>query len=352
MQPKPPLLQKCLQQLEALPDFSARVVAMPYATDALLADGQLILQAPERQVEYIFEMKSDVTDETVETITDYLLHLRQKLSPQQRSLLITSQLPDDVVDQLIAANIEFVDAQGNLHLHSPGNYVLIRERSGLERPRLAEITVPALQVIYGLLQAPEILRRDDFEQAIVSASGVLSPTVGETLSTLERLNYLQRQQNQYRMVDYIKLLERWEMGYAESLRSKLWLGSFTPVGDRTWSAVMDEIQQKAQAHDYWIGGELGGAISTDYLRPIRATLHVPDNYRPIFVDLKIKPSPQGEITFLRQFGNFTAWNREGQLSIADPLLIHAELQMSHNSRLRETAARLFDQYLVARATHA
>jgi hypothetical protein len=288
----------------------------------------------------------------VGTLAEYFNHLRQKLEPQQRSLLITPQLSEAAVDQLIAANIEFIDSQSNLHLHSPGNYVLVRERSGAKRSQLsAEITVQALQIIYELLQTPDILKRDDFESAIGVTSGVPLLSVRAMLSTLEHLNYLQRQQNKYRIVDYIKLLERWEMGYAENLRSKLWIESFTPVGDRTWSALMEEITQKAKEHDYWIGGELGAAIATDYLRPSRVTLHVPDDYRPIFVSLKLKPNPQGEITFLQKFGNLSGWNA-GDAAIADPLLIHAELQMSNDSRLRETAERLFDQYLAPRATHA
>ncbi|MBD1854490.1 MULTISPECIES: hypothetical protein [Leptolyngbya] len=45
---------------------------------------------------------------------------------------------------------------------------------------------------------------------------------------------------------------------------------------------------------------------------------------------------------MKQFGDRTAWNAQAISSLADPLLIHAELQMSPDSRLRETAKRLFD----------
>lgn len=64
---------------------------MPYVTGSVLADSQLILYAPEREVEYIFEIKPDLTNETVGTISNYLNHLCQKLESQQRWLLITLQ---------------------------------------------------------------------------------------------------------------------------------------------------------------------------------------------------------------------------------------------------------------------
>lgn len=353
MQPKHPLLQKCLKRLESLPNLQAKVEAMPYITGNVLADSQLLLYYPGQRIEYVCEIKSDVTSETVNFIIDYLIHLRQRLGYEQRPLLVTQNLSDRVVEQLLKEDVEFIDATGNIYLNSPGIYILVRRQPRSEKSGISsEITTSSLQLIYILLQFPDILRADDFNRELAEASGISLNTVRHTLEKLHKLDYLQRKQGRYKIINYIKLLERWEMGYVENLRSKLLIDTFTPVGERPFFEIADAITRQAQEYGYLIGGELGAAIATSYLRPISATLHVPEKYRPIFVKLKLKPSPQGEIIFLRQFGCRNAWNSENFPVLADPLLIHAELQMSNDHRLQETAKRLFLEHIAQRANDA
>ncbi|MBW4422058.1 MAG: hypothetical protein KME13_23060 [Myxacorys californica WJT36-NPBG1] len=350
MQPKHPLLQKTVKQLEALPNFQARVEAMPYMTPWVLAYGQLIVENSDRRVEYICEIRSDVTSETVELTIEYLIQLQHRLNDGQRSLLITQNLSDPVIEQLLEQNIEFVDTAGDLYLNSPGIYALVRRQRHLEvGSKSSEITSTSLQIIYSLLQDLKNLGSSNFESTLAEFQGIPSSTVKNELEKLARLGYLQHRRNRYYIVDYIKLLERWEMGYVESLRPKLLINTFTPIGQRTFSEVADDITQHAKEYGYLIGGELGAAIATDYLRSTTTTLHVPEEYRSIFVKLKLKPSPKGEISFVRQFGMSNAWNNNRFSILADPLLVHAELQMIHDDRVRETANRLFDEYIAPRA---
>ncbi|MBR8833552.1 MAG: hypothetical protein DSM106950_05795 [Stigonema ocellatum SAG 48.90 = DSM 106950] len=74
-----------------------------------------------------------------------------------------------------------------------------------------------------------------------------------------------------------------------------------------FSAVAQNIIQLAKDDGFLIGGELGAALATSYLHPQSATLHIEDNYRAIATKLKLKPSTQGEIIFLKQFGNQNFW---------------------------------------------
>ena len=53
MQPTHPILQKCLKQIESLPNLKAEVSTIPYVSKTILADGQLILHTPQATVEYI-----------------------------------------------------------------------------------------------------------------------------------------------------------------------------------------------------------------------------------------------------------------------------------------------------------
>jgi hypothetical protein len=55
-------------------------------------------------------------------------------------------------------------------------------------------------------------------------------------------------------------------------------------------------------------------------------LHIEEQYRALMSQLLLKPAPQGEIRFIRQFGTENAWTKAS--SLANPLLVHAELLTS------------------------
>lgn len=210
----------------------------------------------------------------------------------------------------------------------------------------SQITPTVLKVIYILLKTPEILTFPLLELA--NTTGVPVESIKNILENLYKLGYLYRQpRGGYRIANYIKLFERWEIGYVESLRPKLLLETFTYTEERKFSEIAVKIIELA-SNNFLIGGELGASLAIPYLVPQRATLHVVDNYDFIIDKLKLKPSPRGEIYFLKQFGNFNHGSYNQGSYIADPLLIHAELMIESNDRLEETAKRIFTKYITIR----
>ncbi|WP_199328360.1 type IV toxin-antitoxin system AbiEi family antitoxin [Anabaena azotica] len=329
------------------------IQAEPYVSSNVLADGQLIIENAHKSVNYVCEIKTGITLDSFEQVAEYFTNLRQRLKPGQRALLVTRNLSGLVVEQLLKKNIEFIDIGGNIYLNSPEIYVFVRnEVSKQDINKSLVLTAAALQVMYALLQQPEILSlHNDYDEKIADISGVTPKTVKNTIKKLEELNYIRHKREGYEIVDYVKLLERWELGYAEELRAKLLLGTFSPIGKRNFWDVADGIRQDKNLYGYLIGGELAASIMTEYLHPISVTLHVKKNIneRQILVDLKLKPDAEGSVVLLQCFGqdnklnnNFGRWEN----NLAHPLLIHAELVWSGNSRLRETAQRIYDQYII------
>lgn len=352
MFPKNPLFQKCLTYLESLPNIQATIQAEPYFSSNVLADGQLIIKTAHKTAKYVCEIKTEITHYSVEQITEYFTNLRERLKPGQRPLLITRNLSSLVVEQLLERNIEFVDISGNIYLNSPEIYILFRNKVSKQNiNKSSGLTAAALQVMYALLLQPELISlQNDYDEKIAYISGVTSKTVKNTIKKLEDLNHIRRKREGYEIVDYVKLLERWELGYAEELRAKLLLGTFSPIGKRNFWEVTDGIRQYADVYGYLIGGELAASIMTDYLDPISVTLHVKKNIneRQILVDLKLKPDTEGNVVLLQCFGQNNNRNNhfgEWKNNLAHPLLIHAELVWSNNSRLKETAQRIYEQYI-------
>ncbi|OWY68983.1 hypothetical protein B7486_23110 [cyanobacterium TDX16] len=354
MQPKHPLLQKCLAQLQALPHLKVEteVEEMPYIASNIVADGQIAIHSPQGSVTYVIEIKSNVTSETITFVLDYLNVLKQRLTSYYRPLLITEKLSKSVTKRLIQENIEFIDATGNCYLNSPALYLLTSSTPlAIEASTESlEITTSTLQLMYVLLQIKSPKIPKPLFNELAESAGISLKTVKFLLNRLCQLKYLQRQPgDNYWIANYIQLLERWELGYKESLRPKLLLGTYTPLTGRQFSEIVDEIVHYAKDEGYLIGGELGGAIATDYLHPIGATLHLPEDQNPISLQLKLrlKPERQGTITFVRQFGTRNAWDNSPVPMLADPLLIHAEMMaLATDERVRETSNRLFNQYLI------
>ena len=352
MYPKNPLFQKCLAYLESLPNIKVTIQGEPYCTREVLADGNLIINTGNQTVDYVCEIKTGLTNDLVEQVQEYFTNLGQRLNPGQRPLLVTRDLSNLVVARLLEKNIEFIDVDGNIYLNRPEIYLLVRDRrskksSNKSTNQSLALTPAALQVIYGLLRLPNSMFDREKIDWIARVSGVGTKTAIETLEKLKQLDYIRGKDNRYKIIDRAKLFERWELGYHEILRTKLLIGTFSPSSHHHFSEIEAQIKDYADLYGYLIGGELAASIITQYLRPISATLHLNNNinYREIAVKLKLKPDEEGNIAFFKKIGSDDSWfeaSRQHHPKIVHPLLIHAELVCTGNSRLKETARLVYD----------
>lgn len=365
MAPKNPLFQKCISYLKSLPGIESSIEGESYSSSKVLADGMLIISMSGKIAHYVCEIKTGLTSDLIDDVATYIFKLGTRLKEKERPLLITRGLSNVVVDQFLQRNIEFIDVDGNIYLNSPGIYVIVRNQISKEgASRSLEITATALQVMYALLAESKRLKNKSermrslypeskpdtpisYEQ-ISRLSGVSLKTVKSNLKKLQDLDYITYKDQGYEIVDYVKLLERWELGYSERLRAKLILGTFSPIGKAEFSTVRDQIQHCAEMYDYLIGGELGAAIMTNHLRPISAALYLPNSStsRKLAVNLKLKPDPEGNIIFFQAFGSKGGLRQNPSTrNLAHPLLIHAELVWTGNSRLKEIAQRIYDKHI-------
>ncbi|MEI6429069.1 MAG: type IV toxin-antitoxin system AbiEi family antitoxin [Pseudanabaena sp. ELA607] len=357
MRPKNPLFQKCIAYLESLPNINveAKIQHEPYFSSEVLADGELIISTSNKMANYICEIKTGITNDIVEQVAEYFANLGSRLNGKQRPLLVTRNLSSLVIDQLLKRNIEFVDVDGNIYLNNADIYITVRNQTSKNTTNQSlEITAAALQVMYALLVHQDIPISNNFDEEISDISGVTLKTVNITLKKLQELDYIRRKKEGYEIIDYTKFLERWELGYAERLRAKLLIGTYSPSAGRNFSEIESDLREYAGVCGYLIGGELGSSIITKYLRPITATLHLKQNVKPsqalvrTLIRLKLKPNPDGNIVLINSFGNDKyQQGKYGLLKkdIAHQLLIHAELVRSGDSRLKETAQLVFDKYI-------
>ncbi len=360
MRPKNPLFQKCIAYLESLPNIEATIQGEPYFSSEVLADGELIIGISNKTANYVCEIKTGITNDIVEQVAEYFANLGKRLNGKQRPLLVTRNLSSLVIDKLLERNIEFIDVDGNVYLNSSDIYIAVRNQTSKENiNKSLEITALVLQVIYFILKDPSIIaiasNENYWKLNSCLVGGITPKAVKNTLEKLKKLDYIKRTREGYEVIDYVKLFERWELGYAEKLHSKLLIGKFRYIGSRNFSDIEDKLKLNAHKRGYLIGGEVAASVMTQYLRPVGATIYIPKtfNYLQLAVDIGLKPDPDGNIEFHQIFDtqhDLHALNdlfpeRDDFNNLINPLLVHAELVRTGDSRLKETAHLIFDKYI-------
>jgi hypothetical protein len=139
------------------------------------------------------------------------------------------------------------------------------------------------------------------------------------------------------------LLEQWLHGYHRRLRPKLFQRRYRTTEGR---GVEDLVPLLGKMPEVLIGGELAGALMTKMLRPQDATLHVPREMdsRRLMSGLRLLPDAAGNVQVLSQFGEGEVWQRRGsgEVRLAAPLLVYAELMETSDDRVRATARAVYD----------
>jgi hypothetical protein len=344
--------ERFLGHLNALPGI--RAASVPWNESGLPndmgGDGLFRVTSPLNAVEYLFDYKTRISMASVGVLSDKLRRLEAQF--KIRPLLLTERISDDLAEVLRNQGIEYLDAGGNMYLNSPATHTIITGRRAPKDHNIGKgtsLTATDLMLMYVLLCETKAI--DLGYRELARKSGISLGAVSNTFETLLNTGYLERLKNKrYQIANYGKLLNRWDLGYAEALRPKLFIGAFTFAGSRSTEERIEKMQYLAEQGECLIGGELGAALITNYLRPQQFVLHVGENYRALVTKLLLRPATNGEVVFLKSFGTDNSWQERSW--VAHPLLIRAELLTQNDSRLKETADLLLIQYIQEKEIYA
>lgn len=126
-----------------------------------------------------------------------------------------------------------------------------------------------------------------------------------------------------------QLIERWARGYADGLRRKYLICRFrflAPSVREHWKDI--SLPQGIR----W-GGEPAACLLTEYIRPEKWTVYVPDKADPLISTGRMVPDENGEIYVYKKF-----WLSEG----VHPMVVYADLLAMNEDRCTETAVRIKD----------
>jgi len=293
-------------------------------------DGQITLHFSEKPLTFKAEVKYEIRESILRKI---------KLLAEENPnfLLIAYRLYPKYKRLLQEMGINYLEANGNVFIKMPGTFILINQYTLLKEPEKEAnraLSKTGLRVFFQLLVDNNNLfktQRELAEQAGVALGNI--PLVLKGLKTLGLL--LKKNDLGYQWANKNDAVDRWITGYRDTLKPALYQGRYRLPKDKPWTQIYLPTPKTC-----W-GGEPGGDLLTNYLRPEKFTLFTDLKKTEIIKATRLMPDPMGEIVVYETF-----WEKANEKeNCAPPLLVYADLIINGDKRSLETAKLINERYL-------
>lgn len=293
-------------------------------------DGDLTLSIDDQTLNFNVAIKRELKNHQ-------LFNLIQQKGNTDNFLLIAEKLYPKVKKELKENNINYIEANGNVHINRKGVYLHIDTNKTLQTPKDTgnrAFTKTGLKVVFHFLLKPQLLNQTQREIAEITdvALGNIPQVINGLLDTnlILKLN-----KKEFVINDYQTLLHKWITEYEQTLKPTLLKQRFRLLDrNQNWK----EIQLNPQ-ETVW-GGEPAGDIITNHLRPEQLTLYTKETTKDLMKNYKIIPDNEGNIWVYNMF-----WKETFNTKTAPLQLVYADLMIADDKRCKETANIIFNEYI-------
>jgi hypothetical protein len=298
--------------------------------------------------EYYYYLK--VVPKLTPALTDLVIHqIKTTPAPGNASpLLVSHYISPKMAATLKQQGIEYADCAGNLFLSQMPLYIEIGGQKHAPKPPGADrlFRTAGLKLVYQFLRNRQATNAT--YRMLADDAGIALGAIGSLFGELEKRGNLLVEGGERQLHAAEELLQRWQLGYLETLRPKLLLQRCQLAPGYSVAQLPERLKQLPDGKQVLIGGELGASLLVSGFQPHSAVFYLsPEQQLRLMLQLQLSPDPDGNITMLQPFGrqcSWTGWQPEG-LTLADPLLTFAELSGSDTDQV---AQKLYTQYLVPR----
>lgn len=272
----------------------------------------------------------------------HLSNLIKKFEGDTENWLLISQYISKINRKYLKTEgINYLDAAGNCYIHNDALLIYINNEpvAAQRQSNTGKLWKPAgLRLIFSLLLNPELINKP--YRIIAAQSSLGLGTIGILLKELEKEKYVSRYNNTYKFENREALWNRWVETYTVILKPKLLQGKFR------FATLKDREKWKTVSlKDILWGGEPAGALLTKSLHPEKFTVYTKLPKTNVMKQLHLIPAEDGEVEMFKPFWNIeeigTQFDR-----VVPPLLVFAELNSSMDSRNREIADKIKNQFNV------
>ncbi|HUH06129.1 MAG TPA: type IV toxin-antitoxin system AbiEi family antitoxin [Kofleriaceae bacterium] len=259
-------------------------------------------------------------------------------------LVLAPHIGAGLAAKLVAAGLNYLDADGNCHIAAAPLYIHIEGKTAATR-RSADkgIRSAGYQVLFAYLADPTLL--DATVRSVAERAGVSRQPVSDMRRRLVEDQYVFETKtatrwHRRRLQDALGL---WLGGYETVLRPSLLWGTYRTDTDP--SELEERIAQafpKAGLTEFRWGGSAAGFRLTGHYRGERTVVHVPEVPATLPKRLRALSDPRGNLVLMNAFGSL---NWAPDRDTVHPLLVYAEMLNEAGERAREAAKELYDEHL-------
>ena len=314
-----------------------QLINMPIEIDSSRQNYDALLRIKNEQ--FIVEAKSAVRTSNQGLVMSQLEEMRQHSN--RPIILIAEYISKKATEELKERGFNYIDIAGNTFIKYNNLVVFIEGQKKAKKEKTNQSRAfqeAGLKILFHLLYKPEHLQ--DSYRKIAEKADVSIGSVSNVMAELEELNFLLKTNDKRVLKNTSELLHRWIVEFNAVLRPRILRKKMRFLDEdfqHKWRNINTHIND---GFILW-GGEPGGAILTENLRPEKFTLFTDLDLSEVARSLKLAPSENGDIEILQKF-----WKNDlGNNKVAPALLIYADLINSGFGRNIETAKQILENEL-------
>jgi len=296
-------------------------------------DGTLTINFNGVKIKFLAEVKGELRQhQTIAIVnrntgTDPLIFIARKIFPTIKEFLREN-------------NIAYLEANGNIYVNQKpvliwldGQKPFTEHREKLNRA----FTKTGIQTVFHFLLDEYLINATHREIAKTVKIGL--GNVNYILNGLKELGFLVKlNENQYKLIEKQRLLDKWIEAYKEKLQPGLLIGTFRFLEEddfTNWNKIPLRNMKT------WWGGEPAGDMLTNHLRPEELTMYTLETRQELMKNYKLLPDDKGNVRVYKKFWYID----EVDYDLTPPLLIYADLINKNDKRCTETAKIIYDEVI-------
>ncbi|GAA3649890.1 type IV toxin-antitoxin system AbiEi family antitoxin [Flavivirga jejuensis] len=314
-----------------------QLINIPVEIDSSRQNYDVLLNIKDEQ--FIVEAKSAVRTSNQGLVLSQLKEVKH--NSNRPVILIAEYISKKAAEMLKDHGINYIDIAGNTFIKKNNLVIFIEGQKKAKKEKTNQSRAfqeAGLKILFHLLYKPEHLQ--DSYRKIAENADVSIGSVSNVMAELEDLNFILKTNDKRVLKNKTELLERWIVEFNEVLRPRIMRKKMKFLDNdfqHQWRNINTHIND---GYILW-GGEPGGAILTENLRPEKFTLFTDLDLSEVARSLKLVPSEDGEVEILLKF-----WKNDlGNNKTAPALLVYADLINSGFSRNIETAKQILENEL-------
>ena len=313
------------------------LINVPIQVDSNRANYDALLTL--NQTQFVVESKSAVRTSNQGFILSQLEEMKN--NSNKPIILIAEYISKKATQELKERGINYIDVAGNAFIKYKDLAIFVKGQKNTKKDKTNQSRAfqeTGLKIIFHLLNKPENLQ--DSYRRIAEQADVSVGSVSNVMAELEALNYLLKTNDKRVLKNKTELVERWVVDYNGTLKPRILRKRMRFIDQDQFKNWHNIDLQSENGSILW-GGEPGGALLTESLRPEQFTVFTDLDLSYVANKLRLVPSEDGTVEVLQKFWKNNVNNNQ----VAPALLVYADLINSGYGRNIETAKKILESEL-------